>query len=225
MVIGNGNHTQPNAKFDHTRQILSKTLLYDRGDFLNYSFRIRINRCPSTTIQTEENEIPIPSDDENISISLRAPHKISLKEAEQYTLVGSGYTTEESANARGLLHHDALMVALTSSRVGVDFGLRTAKSMFTHHGLKWAEKQFGERILNNVHGLMVYESEPQPRFAEMHATPIIGKNRDAFASNLHKAIAARPVLSERELVAFTLFNASFFQPSTDSRFILLVMAI
>jgi hypothetical protein len=192
---------------------------------LSYSFRIRVNRCPSTTIQTEETEISIPTDAENISIFLRAPHEKALKEAEQYSLVGSGYATVESANADSTHHHDALLVAFAASRVGVDFGLRAAKGVFTHYGIKWAEEQFGIRILNNVHGLMVYESEPSPRFLEFSATPVVGVNSDNFVKNLNTAIKAQPVLNERELVAFTLFNASFFQPTADSRFILLVMAI
>ena len=192
---------------------------------MSYSFRIRINRCPSTTIQTDENEIAIPTDDKNIFIILHAPDEKALKESEHYSLLGSGYATEGSANEAGILYHDALMVALAVSRVGVDFGLRAAKSAFTHYGLKWAEQKFGVRTLNNVHGLMVYESDPPPRFVEMSATPILGTNRDAFVNNLNMAIDSRPALNERETIAFTLFNASFFQPTSDSRFILLVMAI
>jgi hypothetical protein len=192
---------------------------------MSYSFRIRVNRCSSTTIQTETNEMAIPTDTENISIYLRAPHENSLKEAEEYALIGSGYSTEESANTDGIRYHDAVMVAFAASRVGVDFGLRAAKGAFTHHGLKWAEKQFGVRALNNVHGLMVYESEPSPRFVEMQANAVMGANSDNFSKNLYTAVESKPVLSERELVSFTLFNASFFQPTADSRFILLVMAI
>lgn len=192
---------------------------------MSYSFRIRVNRCPTATIQSDEISIAVSTNDEQISVSLRSSNEKPLEESEHYVLVGSGYSTKESANTDGIRYQYALMIALAISRIGVDFGIRAAKSSFTRYGLQWMEGRSGVRVLNNVHGLMVYETEPPPRFMAVSATPMICANCDSFVNNLHRAIKAQPLLSERELISFSLFNASFFQPTSDTRFILLVMAI
>lgn len=192
---------------------------------LTYSFRIRGNRCPTTTIATEESELQIPVDEYGVSVRLRSSQEKPLKESERYVLVGSGYLEEETARAEGVRYQNALMLAFAMSRVGVDFGFRAAKGSFTKPGLEWAEQQFGVRALNDVHGLMVYETEPPARFVSMSAIPTVGANREVFVDNLHRAFQIKPDLSDREVIAFTMFNASFFQPTADTRFILLVMAM
>lgn len=192
---------------------------------MDYSFRIRLNRCPTTAIQTDKAEVAFDVHEKNVSVLLRSSQENSLKDSESLVLVGGSYSNEELANASGVRYRDALMVALAGSQVGVDFGFRAAKGVFTSHGLEWAGTRVGARVLNDVHGLMVYETEPRPRFVSMTATPTVGKDADAVVSNVQTAIQARPILSDRELVSFTLFNASFFQPTSDTRFILLVMSI
>lgn len=116
-------------------------------------------------------------------------------------------------------------MALARVRVGADFGHRAAKGMFTQHGLRWVEEQIGQRVLNNGHGLMVFQSEPRPRFASTNAQMTRGSRPEVFMTALEKAIAQNPSIGERDLLAYTLFNASFFQPTADSRFLLLVMAV
>ncbi len=108
--------------------------------------------------------------------------------------------------------------------IGADFGQRTPKGFYTDRGLVMLEQQVGQRVLNSVHGLMVFKTEPKPRFALMNASPLRGVNPGAFQSAFSAAVAAKPVISEREAVAFSLFNASFFRQSADSRFLLLMMA-
>lgn len=72
------------------------------------------------------------------------------------------------------------MVALARVRVGADFGERAAKGFITNEGLKWLEQQHGQRMVNNVHGLMVYESDPPPRFALMNAKMTRGVSGESF---------------------------------------------
>lgn len=191
-----------------------------------YSFRIRFNRSPTDTIQCAENELSVSVADKRLSIVLRARQDdLPIRDSDQLALVGSGYETENDANTAGSRLQDALMVALARVRVGADFGHRAAKGMFTHHGLKWVEEQIGQRVLNNIHGLMVFQSEPKPRFASTNAQMTRGASLDIFISAFTQAITLQPQIYERDLLAYTLFNASFFQPTADGRFLLLVMSI
>lgn len=193
---------------------------------MTYSFRIRFNRSPTDTIQTDATELLVPVPDKGVSVALRNPEADQpIKDAEQLALHGSGYSSDEEATEAGERYQLALMVALARVRVGADFGNRAAKGAYTEHGLKWLEQQIGQRVLNSVHGMMVFRSDPKPRFALTNAKMVRGTNADVFQAVLLDAIEKQPSLTEQEKLAFSLFNASFFQPTADSRFLLLLMAV
>ena len=191
-----------------------------------YSFRIRFNRSPADTIQSVASELSVPVIDERLSIILRARQDdLPICDSDQLALVGSGYQTTDEANTAGSRLQDALMVALARVCVGADFGHRAAKGMFTDHGLKWVGEQIGQRALNNIHGLMVFQSKPKPRFASTNTQMIRGASPEVFMTAITQSMILQPQITERDLLAYTLFNASFFQPTADSRFLLLVMSI
>ena len=169
-------------------------------------------------------QVSVPGESASIALKNLTPDQ-PIKDAEQLALFGHGYASSHEAIEAGQKYQLALMLALARVRVGADFGQRAAKGVYTEHGLKWLEQQIGHRVLNGAHGLMVFATDPKPRFAAATAKMVRGTNADAFQLLLLEAIAKRPTLSDREQLSFSLFNASFFQPSADSRFILLVMAI
>lgn len=193
---------------------------------MSHSFRIRFIQSPTDTIQSEANELLLQASDEKLRITLNnlKPEQ-PIKDAEQLSLSGHGYDSSHEALKAGQKYLQALMVALAHVRVGADFGHRTGKGIFTSEGLNWLEQETGQRILNNAHGLMVFSTNPKPSFVSINAKSVRGTNADAFQSVLLKVVAKRPDLSEREQLAYSLFNSSFFQPGTDSRFMLLVMSI
>lgn len=193
---------------------------------MEYSFRIRFVRSPTDTIQTDASELELPSFGMARPIVLRArKDDLPIKDSDHLAVVGSGYESAEEAEIEGQKVKNALAVALARVRVGADFGHRAAKGMFTEHGLRWAEQQTGQRLLNNVHGLMVYESEPRPQFVSMNAQMQRGTTPEAFLDAYTTSLRIVPSISERDWLAYTLFNASFFQPTADTRFLLLVMSI
>lgn len=168
--------------------------------------------------------MPVP--DSRVSLVLRALQANQpIRDADQLALIGDGYYSEKEATEAGLRFQNALMVALARVRVGADFGQRAAKGAFTEHGLKWVEDQIGQKALNNVHGLIVFPSEPKPRFVSMKAGFSRGASPEAFQEALLASIALEASLGDRDLVSYSLFNASFFQSTSDSRFLLLVMAV
>ena len=81
-----------------------------------------------------------------------------------------------------------------------------------------------ERVLNNEQGLMVFETEPPPSFASMNATTTRGASREFFLRSFKSLIAEHIELQTKDRIAMDLFNASFFEPGPDTRFITLVMA-
>lgn len=191
-----------------------------------YSFRIRVERSPTDTLEVAESELSLVEVSEAHRISLKnKTAEQPLKEAQHFVLMGTGYLTEEEARSAGESYEAVLMVALARVRVGVDFGYRAAKGSFTTEGLKWLEQQHGQRMLNDMHGLMVYTVEPKPLFALSTAKMLRGASKDSFLTAFAAAEMAKPTIDDRGRLAFSLFNASFFQPTADSRFLLLVMSI
>lgn len=192
----------------------------------DYSFRIRVDRSPTDTIEVAEPELSLVAAAETRRISLKNKTADEpLKEAQYFVLMGTGYPTEAEAKSAGEAYEAVLMVALAHVRVGADFGYRAAKGSFTSEGLKWLEQQHGQRMLNDVHGLMIYTAEPKPRFALSTAKMLRGASKDSFLEAFAAAEKAHPAIDVRARLAFSLFNASFFQPTADSRFLLLVMSI
>ncbi|MEQ1718312.1 MAG: hypothetical protein ABL907_20405 [Hyphomicrobium sp.] len=193
---------------------------------MTYSFRLRFLRSPTDTVQTAANEVALSDASAPSPLRLHNPEADgTILEATQLALTGDGYSSEEEAQRAGQRYQSALMVALARHRVGADFGLRAPKGFVTDYGLAMLSQKLGQRILNSVHGLMIYVTEPTPKFALVNASPVRGVDPDRFRVAFSAAVATKPELSERDTVAFSLFNASFFRESADSRFLLLMMAI
>ncbi len=136
-----------------------------------------------------------------------------------------GWSTKREAESAADKYLNALMIALAKLRIGADFGNRGPKSIFTNAGLDWLSGNSGTRILNDSHGLMLYESNPQPKFASMHMSAERGVPKEHFEKAFNHAINCSRNLTEREKISIELYNASFFQKIIDTRFLLLVMAI
>jgi hypothetical protein len=170
--------------------------------------------------------LALPTISSRSSIVLRARQDdLKICDSDQLAVIGSGYESARDAEVEGRRVRKAITVALARVRVGADFGDRAAKGVFTEHGLKWVEQQIGQRALNNVHGLMVFETIPKPRFASSNAQLTRGTTPESFLSAYAKSLELSPALSQREELSYTLFNTSFFQPTADSRFLLLIMAV
>lgn len=192
---------------------------------MGFTFRIRVNRCLHHTIDTDESSLIIQNEDNKSVVLSGTPENKPLRDSSKFMLIGSGYATDSEAYGEGVIHLNALLIAFAASRVGVDFGARTTTGIFTQHGLKMFGEANKTRLLNDTHGLTVYESEPVPRFISTNATHVSAVDSEAFCNDLRRAIQTKPQLTVNEQISFALFHASYFQPAVDSIFILRIMAI
>jgi hypothetical protein len=226
-------------------QILRSILLLRRGNRgtrfqayddqempVTYTFRIRFNRSPATTILTEAPEIQIPAPEAGVSLALRATSGKSLKDEERWALVGEGYKSEKDARDAGSRMQDILVIVFAKLRIGANFGNRSpihgqyAKTLFTQVGLLQTQQLLGdERHLNDEPGLSVYSSYPKPKFIAYAPPVAIAKNPDNVQNTFISGLKQGRPLTDRERIASELFFASFFQSSPDVRFLLLVMAV
>lgn len=194
---------------------------------MTYSFRLRFTRCQSATIQSDENKLSLAVEGAPESLRLANPKpEGALKDAERYAFSADGFSTEEEAHIAGLRLQAPLSVALARHRIGANFGARAPKSFFTKYGLEMIGAGSDVPILNDVHGLMTFKTEPKPLLASMEGGfAFVGYDPDQFRATFAAAVKSGATMTERHAVAFQLFNDSFFHQTVESRFLLLMMAI
>lgn len=198
---------------------------------MSYSFRIRFAQSPLYSIETEENKLILPVPDKQISVALCSkPKEISIREASKLVIQGAGYNSLSAAEIDGQRIKNALIVAFARWCIGADFWqTMTAKTVITEEGLKQLEQETGKRVLQDIEGLMVFKSDPEPTLAYWEAEDrskwSISHPPEDIIQDFSTVLDLAPSLSEREILAFRLYNAALFQLVPDARFLLLIMAI
>jgi hypothetical protein len=192
----------------------------------NYSFRVRFYRSPTDSINIEAPRWEWSLGDKCPSLILCSHNEETpIKDAEQLIFKSDGWPSESDAANAATKYTDALTLTLAKLRVGADFGNRAPKSFFSNYWLSLLGAQTGSRLLNNVHGLMVFETEPPPRFMSTGGKFLCGVGQDNFERVFARTLDCPKLLSDRELLSLELYNASFFHKLVDTRFLLLVMAV
>lgn len=192
----------------------------------DYTFRLRFNIPESTKIMIPDALFDL-SGPHHPFLSLSANDKGKpIMEAKSLVLKGSGYASEAVALSNGETFRDALTLALAYCRIGADFGDRVGRGGFTKIGLSMLEQHSSTRVLNEVHGLIVYATNPPPSFAMLGPlTLILESSAEKFANAFARASASGYKLSNRERLSYSLFSSSFFHQSQEARLLFLVMSI
>jgi hypothetical protein len=87
------------------------------------------------------------------------------------------------------------------------------------------EQQSGRRVSNDAHALIVFECDPSPLFAGTDAQVFVSVDATRLEQAVEAALTAEVASPAVHSLAFDLYSASAFQPSTDARLIMLVMAV
>jgi hypothetical protein len=190
-----------------------------------YSFRIRFRlgarvRIDSPLLDLQIHVAP------PVKVRMRARlDDVPLRDARDVLIVGSGYLTEADAADASTQWRERLQLAFARTDIGADFGDRAPGGGLTHAGLLMLAARSGARVLNDVHGVMIYESEPQPLFAGSSVSTTVGRSVTGLQNALAAAERLNATTSEQERLAFDLFSASFDETSADARLMMLMMAI
>lgn len=193
----------------------------------DFSFRVHLVRARITALNIDDHawEFKDPTANKVITLSSTDPSE-TIKNSRDLIIKASGWVSESEAADAAEKYTDLFRICFAKLRIGIDYGRNRPKSMFTKFGLAWLSQQSGhERILNDVYGIMTYETNPLPRFVTMQAKAVIGKPLEQLSKAIDLTLKSNVKLSSFERLSIDLFNASFFQESEYTRFMLLVMAI
>lgn len=148
-----------------------------------------------------------------------------LCDATNLEVRGRGYVAEDEAAREGERWRDVISRAFAFVHLAADFGDRKPFGTLTQAGEAWWSEQVGHPVMGYQPGVMVFEDQPGLRFATMKAEvckrPSEERNRIVFT----RATEIHDPLKNPERLAFDLYSGSFFQPSSDSRLLMLTMAV
>lgn len=193
-----------------------------------YAFRIRFVLGERVRIKAESSELvraQVDADGENVVLKPRDSDCNSLSDAQVLVLLGEPYHTEAEARDASSKWLNALKIALSSHKIGADFGDRARKSGFTDAGLEALEAAYGGKILNDVHGVMIFQPERGQRFAVKSLSEHTPMPARSVVESIRMMHGQGAEMTPVEHLAYDIFSASFFQPSADARFLLLMMAV
>ena len=191
----------------------------------DYCVRVRVRLGDRVRIASGEQEIAIGVESDKAVVLQSSPASLPLSEAQHVALIVKPYESETEA-AEAAAHWRAILPrAFARINIGADFGDRAATGAATAQGLAALEVEQGARVLNDVHGPMVFECAPWPKFVRIEASGTVGKPPDRLQAVVHTAALRNLAMSEREMLAYQLFSASFSAESADARFVLLMMAL
>jgi hypothetical protein len=194
-------------------------------------FRLRGDICARSAISSDQSELVLTSvtNGDDLDVILKRADGVGpLSQARRIAVVGRAFDDEASAAAAGMRWRGFVEAAFSAMHLAVDFGDRAAKGFVTDIGLEMTSQALGDTpTLNDVHGLMVYNDEPQPRlFATGPAIATQSQNGSAVIRTVQEAMRRNIVRTEAEHVAYDLFSASFNTAGVvDARFIMLMMAV
>jgi hypothetical protein len=181
---------------------------------------------PSNEIASEDIVWKLAVEPQEVILQSRTEGE-PLAEAKHLVIRGKGYDSDSAARKAGLSWSSIVKAAFAAQHLAADFGDRAPQSFFTKQGLALWGENAGRPVLNDVHGIMTYESDPRLMLVgvdPIHA--IRGAQGNRLLATLQRAVQLNCHLSPAEHLAYDLFSgASLVEDSADAKFMMLMMAL
>lgn len=182
---------------------------------------------PSRTLLglTEEQFFLQDNDDRRVWLKSSEAEGERLCDATKLVIRGEGYANEEEAAREGERWRDVVSRAFARVHLAADFGDRKPFGTLTKAGEAWLSEQVGHPVLGDRPGVTVFVDQPGLRFAASKAEGCKRPSEQRNRLVLSEAARLNEPLKGPERLAFDLYSGSFFQPSADSRLLMLTMAV
>lgn len=195
----------------------------------SYRFRIRFRIHRVWFLNDDEPTLKIRGSLGQGSCTLSSLGGTPIKEAEWLVLqsTGDGFPSREEAVSAGRSAKNAIRWCSALMRVGLDLGDDRIHGGTSNYLKRKIMEERGVRVLNEPHGLMVYEEDEQhpTRFSSASGSLQVGKPVAAFEESFLEAIDRNLRPSEKRILAFERYGLSHFEASPRARFLTLISAV
>ena len=194
-----------------------------------FHFRVRFRLPEDSTLGSEERTLRITSPSGRWTYILDASDGETLKDSQWFLIKDGdgGFDTYDDALKAGRHVKNAVMWWGAKTRVGVDCGNDSTNAWVTQYYIDQVREEQGIRLLNELHGLQVYEEDPElpTQFVASSVQPKILKGIEDLDRHFCQAVDAGLEFTDRETLAFELYGLSHFEAAERARFLTLVTAI
>lgn len=212
-----------------TGQIRSRSDIYNLATMSNYHIRVRFRIHRNWFLDHEGSDFDVGASSRGDNYALSALDGASIKEAQWLVLksTGKGFSTKDEAVHAGRRAKSAIAWSSARMRVGVDLGDDKSHGGASEYLKKRAMEESGIRLLNDPHGLVVYEEDTlhPTRFMSVGGEPQGGRPISAFEDYFLQAVHVDLRLTDKETLAFELYGLSHFESAPRARFVTLISAI
>ncbi|MFG1818800.1 hypothetical protein ACGFIF_33900 [Kribbella sp. NPDC049174] len=192
-----------------------------------FRFRLRFHLPARCRLGIEVPEIALTDPEENFSVVLKSPgDKRAIAESDELLLVGASWQSADAASHAATLWRGYLQVALARIGVAADFGDRApGGGRISVDGSRIFTESTGVRYFEDVHGILVYDDVEKAVFGRANSLQLqVVKPKQWLQAAVSEARARAVTQGPAEQLAYDLYSGSFFQPSADARFMMLMMA-
>jgi hypothetical protein len=190
-----------------------------------YAFRLRFDLAPGYRIAIDAQYCDLPALNGKRLLLRTGKAGSPIKDSARAAVLSQPYATADEALKAAENVKAALLHWAVEQRVGVDFGGGPPRGIVTDAGLAELQRQSGLRLRNDVHGIDVYEAQPEPRFVHLTADAVAGKNPENLIRTLNDRFQNGTLPTAKQTLASEIYTGSFFDVSSRSRFITLVTAV
>lgn len=187
-----------------------------------YCFRVRFRVQPGLSLAPNQPEIVLRHGSDTASIRPKNGTRSSTN-GEEFILIGSKHPSESVARARGEAWIARIKIAAAHRHIGVDFGRRVPQGGWTPDALAAMSAQHNVQAFNDNYGLHVFRCSPPQVFFSGSGELTVGEPR--FSELVAQVSDLRMPLTKADDLACDLYASSFFQHSTDAKFVTLVTAM
>lgn len=192
-------------------------------------FRVRFRLPEHRFLDSEERTLHIRTSPDSRAYVLDAVSGGALRDSQWLLIkdVGGGFATEAEALRAGRHVKNAVMWWGAKERVGVDVGDDTTDTVVTQYAIDLVREEQGIRLLNELHGLQVYEEDLElpTQFVASSVEATLRKSIDVFKQHFCQAVDMGLELNDRETLAFELYGLSHFESAERARFLTLISVV
>lgn len=189
-----------------------------------FRFRFRFHIANKGLLTGENNNIEFSLPNGRIA-SLHTIDADKFSEATRFVILSGGYSTEEEALEYGYKVKDAVLCYGVKFRVGVDVGNDRASGFLSKFVKDKIFNEQGVKMIDDVHGVTAYSEKYPTSSISVSAVGLINaRASDFFADQINILLVNDIKIVDSIKLAMELMTSSFFESSSRSRFLILILA-